>query len=152
EIDFAPLARQLQERTPSRDWQLHLKRLMLRAADALARNGGAVGIVTGDAIGQVSSQTLQNLAVVSQAVTTPVLRPLLGFNKEEILALARRAGVYELAAAVGEFCALASRRPATRARLDTILAGEAALDPAALKSAILHRVSYDLRGLAEESL
>jgi thiamine biosynthesis protein ThiI len=152
EIDLAPLAAQLQERTRSRDWQIHLKRLMLRAADALARNGGASGIVTGDAIGQVSSQTLQNLAVVGQAATTPVLRPLLGFNKEEILALARRAGIYELAAAVGEFCDLAPRRPATRARLDAILAGEAALDLTALKAAILHRATYDLRSLTEESL
>jgi thiamine biosynthesis protein ThiI len=152
EIDFRPLAAQLQERTRSRDWQLHLKRLMLRSADALARNGGAAGIVTGDAIGQVSSQTLQNLAVVSQAVTTPILRPLLGFNKEEILALARRAGVYELAAAVGEFCALVPRRPATRARLDSILAGEAALDPTALRAAVRDRTRYDLRSLTEESL
>jgi thiamine biosynthesis protein ThiI len=152
EIDMAPLVLQLQERTRSRDWQLHLKRLMLRAAEALARNGGAAAIVTGDAIGQVSSQTLQNLAVVGQAVALPVLRPLLGFNKEEILALARRAGVYELAAVVGEHCALVPRRPATRARLDGILAGEAALDLTALRSAIMNRVSYDLRSLAEETL
>jgi len=152
EIDLAPLARQLQERTRSRDWQIHLKRLMLRAAEAVARNGGASGIVTGDAIGQVSSQTLQNLAVVGQATTLAVFRPLLGFNKEEIVALARRAGIYELAAAVGEFCDLAPRRPATRARLETILAGEAALDLTALKEAILHRASYDLRSLPEESL
>ncbi len=152
EIDLAPLALQLQERTRSRDWQIHLKRLMLRAAEAVARNGGASGIVTGDAIGQVSSQTLQNLAVIGQATPLPVFRPLLGFNKEEILALARRAGIYDLAAAVGEFCDLAPKRPATRARLETILAGEAALDPAALKGAILHRTSCDLRSLPDESL
>jgi len=152
EVDLRPLVEQLRERTRTRDWQVLLKRLMLRAAEAVARHGAAAGIVTGDAIGQVSSQTLQNLAVVSQAVTTPILRPLLGFNKEEILALARRAGVYELAAAVGEFCALTPRRPATRARLQTIVADEAALDLQALKTALDARVAYDLRGLAEESL
>ncbi len=152
EIDLRPLAAELQERTPPRDWQLHLKRQMLRAAQAVVRADGAAAIVTGDAIGQVSSQTLQNLAVVSEAVSVPILRPLLGFNKEEILALARRAGVYELAAAVGEFCALAPRRPATRAPLATIRAGDALLDPAALREAVARRVTHDLRGLPAASL
>jgi len=152
EIDLRPLVEQIQERTRTRDWQIHLKRSMLRAAEAVARHGGAAGIVTGDAIGQVSSQTLQNLAVVSQAVATPILRPLVGFNKEEILVLARRIGIYELAAAVGEFCALTPRRPATRSRLAPILADEADLDVTALKAAIVARVSHDLRSLPAESL
>jgi thiamine biosynthesis protein ThiI len=74
--------------------------------------------VTGDAVGQVSSQTLQNLAVISRAAERPILRPLVGANKDEILALARRIGTVDLSKVVGEYCALVPRRPATAAQLD----------------------------------
>jgi thiamine biosynthesis protein ThiI len=93
----------------------------------VAHRGGRLGVVTGDAIGQVSSQTLQNLAVISQASpAVPVLRPLLGFNKEEIMDLARRIGIYELSAAVAEYCDLMPVKPATRATLRDVLRDEAA--------------------------
>jgi len=148
EVDLRPFAEELQARTQPRNWQVLLKRAMLRAGETIARRARRLGLVTGDAVGQVSSQTLQNLAVVSQAATAlPVLRPLLGFNKEEILALARQIGVYDLAAAVGEYCALAARRPATRAPLQEILHEEEALDPGLLKSLVAARQTYELRRL-----
>ena len=107
-----------------------LKRLILRAGGAVAHRGGRLALITGDAIGQVSSQTLQNLAVISQASPSmPVLRPLLGFNKEEILALARRIGIYELAAAVAEYCDLTPPKPNTRAALREVAARRGAARP-----------------------
>jgi tRNA uracil 4-sulfurtransferase len=145
EIDLRPLVLQIRERTQSRNWQILLKRLMLRAAESVARHGSAAGLVTGDAIGQVSSQTLQNLAAISQAAALPVLRPLLGFNKEEILELARRIGVYGPASEVPEYCGLAATRTATRARLDAVLAQEAKLDLDALRQAVAERRIRDLR-------
>jgi len=144
EIDFRPLVAELQEKTASRYWQLVLKRRMLQAAEIVARQGGAAGIVTGDAIGQVSSQTVQNLAVLSQAARLPILRPLLGFNKEEIVALARRIGIHDAAAEVPEFCGLQGRRPATRASLDTVLREEAKLDPTAVRAAVSARILHPL--------
>jgi len=147
EIDLRPLVAELQEKTASRYWQLVLKRLMLQAAEIVARQGGAAGIVTGDAIGQVSSQTVQNLAVISQAVRLPILRPLLGFNKEEIVALARRIGIHDAAAEVAEYCGLQGRRPATRASLDTVLREEAKLDPGAVRAAVSARTVHPLRDL-----
>ncbi len=145
EVDLRPLALQIRERTQSRNWQILLKRLMLRAAESVARHGSAAGLVTGDAIGQVSSQTLQNLAAVSQAAALPVLRPLLGCNKEEILAMARRIGVYGPASEVPEYCGLAASRTATRARLDVVLAQEAKLDLSVLRAAVDGRRIHDLR-------
>lgn len=154
EIDFQPLLKELQEKNHPRNWQIVLKRLMLRAGERLARRNRRLGLITGDAMGQVSSQTLQNLAVISQAVSPsmPVLRPLVGFNKEEILVLARRIGVFDLSAAVGEYCDLLPRKPATRAPLAEVLRGEAGMDTEQLFAQVKARTPYDLRGLTEADL
>lgn len=148
EVDLRPAVADLKEKADPQLWQLLLKRMMLRAAETVARRLGAPAVATGDAIGQVSSQTLHNLAVVSQVTQLAVLRPLVGSNKEEILAVARDVGLYEKAVVVAEYCGLAHRRPATRAPLGAVLAGEAALDPDLLAAAIAGRESLDLRGLA----
>lgn len=152
EVDLRPLVEEIQEKVEPRLWQVILKRRMLRAAEAAARKTGAVAVVTGDAVGQVSSQTLQNLAVVSHGARLPVLRPLVGFNKEEILALARAIGVYDLAAVVAEYCGLAPRHPATKAGLGRALAADARLDEEVFSLALTTRRIWDLRGLDLGSL
>jgi thiamine biosynthesis protein ThiI len=154
EVDFAPIAERLRATARGEHWQIILKRFMIRAGAAVAHRGGRLGLVTGDAMGQVSSQTLQNIAIVSQvAPAIPVLRPLLGFNKEEILALARKIGIYDLAAAVGEYCDLMPRRPATRAILQQVLKDEAAMDAEPLLHELIDtRTIFDLRRLPPESL
>jgi thiamine biosynthesis protein ThiI len=78
EVDFAPVVRELQAKIQPRYWQVVLKRLMFRAGEHLARYLRAPGIVTGEAVGQVSSQTLQNLAVIACDTHLAALRPLLG--------------------------------------------------------------------------
>lgn len=146
EIDLSPLLPRLREKVKPAHWQIVLKRLILRAGAAVAHRGGRLGVVTGDAIGQVSSQTLQNLAVISQAVPAmPVLRPLLGFNKEEIMDLARRIGIYELSAAVAEYCDLMPVKPATRAALSDVLRDEAALGDDVVNELVDTRKAFDLR-------
>ena len=154
EVDFQPLIVELQDRNHPRNWQIVLKRLMVRAGELIARKTRRLGLVTGEAMGQVSSQTLQNLAVINQAVSPsmPVLRPLVGFNKEEILGIARKTGVFDLAAAVGEYCDLAPRRPATRASLAEVLRGEAAMTPGRLEELVEARKVFDLRDLDESAL
>jgi thiamine biosynthesis protein ThiI len=129
-----------------------LKRQMLRAADAVARGVRAQALVTGEAVGQVSSQTLANLAVISAATALPILRPLIGFNKDEILADARRIGTFELSAVVGEYCDLQASKPATAAALAAVEAEEAKLDPAVLARAVAARAVLDLRALDPEKL
>jgi thiamine biosynthesis protein ThiI len=151
-VDFEEAARELRERTEKRYWQVLLKRRMLRAAEAVAREVGAEAIVTGEAVGQVSSQTLTNLAAISPATRLPILRPLVGSNKDEIIAWARHIGTAPLSAVVDEYCAMVPSRPATAASLEVIEAQEAALDPALLERAVAGREVFDLRGLDVEAI
>jgi thiamine biosynthesis protein ThiI len=146
-IDFEAVTRDLQAKVSQRYWQVSLKRLMLRAAEQVARDRDAAAIVTGDAVGQVSSQTLRNMATISEATSLPILRPLVGFNKDEILAIARKIGTYDLSKQVGEYCAMVPSKPATAASLARIQHEEASLDPGILERAVAERSVFDLREL-----
>ena len=152
EVDLAPLLAELRRNVRPANWQIVLKRLLLRAGAAVAHRGGRIGVVTGDAMGQVSSQTLQNLAVITEASPAMVLRPLLGFNKEEIMDLARRIGIYDLSAAVAEYCDLMASKPATRAALRDVLRDEAALDLTGLDALVDDRRVFDLRRVDPDGL
>lgn len=143
-IDFDLVSREIQKQVTTRYWQIVLKRMMLRAAADVAPRVHALAIVTGDAIGQVSSQTLQNLAVVSQATTLPILRPLVGDNKDEIIEEAKRIGTHDLSEKVGEYCAIVPSHPATAARLEDILAEEEKLDPSVFEQALAERSVFVL--------
>jgi len=105
----------------------------------------ASAVVTGEAVGQVSSQTLPNLAVISQATTLPILRPLVGANKDEIIRAAEQIGTARLSAVIQEYCAMVPSRPATSSRAEIVAAEEARLDPARLARAIADRRVFDLR-------
>ena len=104
------------------------KRLMVRIAGGIARREGCAYLVTGESLGQVSSQTLQNLRAIDAASTMVVLRPLIGFDKEETVRLAREIGTYEISEGP-EICdLLGPAHPATRASLEEVLAEEENLD------------------------
>ncbi len=99
------------------------RRLMLRVAQEIAHREGALALVTGESVGQVASQTLHNLYVINQAAEMPVLRPLIGMDKEEIIAQAERIGTLELSNLPGEDCCtlFTPKHPVTKARLDEVL-------------------------------
>jgi thiamine biosynthesis protein ThiI len=105
------------------------RRLMLRIAERIARMRHAQALVTGDVVGQVASQTLENLAVVGKVATMPLFRPLIGMDKEEIMAQAQVLGSYPISIIPDQDCCtlFTPRNPATRARFDEVEAGEAAL-------------------------
>ena len=149
-IDFEHLAAALQAHTTTRYWQLLLKRMMLRAAEAVGQATHASAIITGDAVGQVSSQTLTNLDVVSRAAQMAILRPLVGFDKQEITALATAIGTYELSKQVSEYCALVPSKPATRAHLSRVEAEEAKLPEGLLARALDERMVIELNRLEPE--
>lgn len=144
-VEFGEIARDLQEKSAARFWQVILKRRMLRAAERVASQRGALALVTGEAIGQVSSQTLVNLKTIGAGAALPILRPLAGANKGEIIEQAHRIGTGALSAGVEEYCALTPRRPATAARLGRVEAEESALDDALLERAVQGREVIDLR-------
>ena len=151
-VDFAPAVEEIRARCPQSLWQVVLKRQMLRAAERVAREVRASAIVTGDAVGQVSSQTLPNLVVISEATELPILRPLVAANKEEILDRAREIGTYDLSARVPEACAIAPRQPQTHAKSRRVVEAEAGLDPGRLAAAVAERAVIDLRALDLEKV
>ena len=105
------------------------RRLMLRIAERIAHLRHAQALVTGDAVGQVASQTLENLAVVGSVATLPLFRPLIGMDKDEIIAEAQRIGSYPISIIPDQDCCtlFTPRNPQTRARLAEIEAAEQAL-------------------------
>jgi thiamine biosynthesis protein ThiI len=151
-VDLRPAVESMQKHITPRYWQVVLKRLMMIGASRVARELGHTSLITGEAVGQVSSQTLQNLAVITSASDSMILRPLVGFNKEEIVAIARTIGTFEVSAAVGEYCALLPKNPATRARLDVIEKEEEGLDLSLLEEAVATRRAIDLRALASDQI
>ena len=146
-IDFADPLKALRESSRQAYWQVVLKRLMYRAAELVARESGVAALVTGEAVGQVSSQTLTNLRAIEAAATLPVLRPLLGYDKGEIIARARVIGTASLSEQVREYCALTPGRPVTAATVERLDEEERRLDPAVLETAVAARRTLDLRAL-----
>ncbi|ODS52558.1 MAG: tRNA 4-thiouridine(8) synthase ThiI [Acidobacteria bacterium SCN 69-37] len=113
------------------------RRMMLRIAEALAKTTGAQALVTGDAVGQVASQTIENLAVVGSVASLPLLRPLVGMDKEEITRDAQRIGTYAVSIIPDEDCCtlFTPRYPSTRASAEAVEAAERALDVSGLVDA-----------------
>lgn len=122
-LDFQPVKDALQAEVEPRFRQVVLKQLMMQAAARLATSVELGVLVTGESIGQVSSQTLSHLAEIDRVTELPILRPLVGINKEQIIDLSREIGTYELSARAQEVCDLSGGAPvavsATRAALDT---------------------------------
>ncbi len=131
-IDFSPAVEQLRTRTDARYSQLLLKRLFLRAGDKLRHKIHSEALVTGEAIAQVSSQTLQNLSAIDQAVDCLVLRPLISYDKDDIVDLTRVIGTFDLCAPIQEFCQLVPKNPVTAGKLSRVLEEEDKLDFEAL--------------------
>ncbi|MFQ5845683.1 MAG: tRNA uracil 4-sulfurtransferase ThiI, partial [Planctomycetota bacterium] len=146
-VDFTAVVEEMRGRAKPAYLQVVLKRLMYRAASAVGAATGADAIVTGESVGQVSSQTLRNLRSIDDAADLPLLRPLLGFHKEEIIARSRQIGTYELSARVREYCRVAPGRPVTAATPEGARAQEEAVGHAALESALRSKETLRLRTL-----
>jgi thiamine biosynthesis protein ThiI len=105
------------------------RRLMMRIAESIARAHRARALVTGEVVGQVASQTLENMKQINDVVELPVLRPLVGMDKEEITEQAQRLGTYPISIIPDQDCCtlFTPRHPATRARADEVQHAEASL-------------------------
>ncbi len=103
------------------------KRLMFRLAEKIAHEEGCDFLISGENLGQVSSQTLQNLSVIDQAVKIPILRPLLTYDKNEIIKIAHKIDTFEVSKGPEMCCVLGPSRPATGASLEQIEREEAKL-------------------------
>jgi thiamine biosynthesis protein ThiI len=131
----------IQQKTPARFTCLMCKRLMYRIAEQIADAENAHGIITGEAFGEQASQTVHNLFAIDEAATRyPIHRPLLGFDKIETEAIARKIGTFQISTLKAQSCTAAPSMPSTQARLTAVKDAETHLDisvmvQAALKSA-----------------
>jgi len=128
-VPFGEIQRQVTLTVPSALRTVVYRRLMLRIAERVAERIGAHGLITGDVVGQVASQTLENMAAASAGVQLPIFRPLVGMDKDEITRQAERLGTYDISIQPDEDCCtlFTPRHPITRARLDEIDAAERSL-------------------------
>ena len=125
--------------------QVVLKRAMYRAGTLLAEELGADALVTGESLGQVSTQTLRNLAVAEEAAGVPLIRPLIGMDKEEIIARARRIGTHDASERVREHCHISTGRVETAARLRDVVTAEHRVDEAFVAGAVRDRRTVGVR-------
>ena len=128
-VPFGQLQQQVVLGVPPELRVVIYRRLMLRIAERLARKGRAGALVTGEVVGQVASQTLENMTAIAQATTLEILRPLVGMDKDEIVAEAIRIGTYPISIIPDQDCCtlFTPKHPATRARLATVEQAELAL-------------------------
>lgn len=98
------------------------RRMMLRIAEVIARKEKAKALITGESLGQVASQTLENMSVIQQAATLPILRPLVGMDKQEIIDQSRRIGTFDISSVPDQDCCqlFVPKHPATKARFDEV--------------------------------
>lgn len=114
---------------PSRYDLLLFRRFMMRIAERIAKQEGFKAIVTGDNLGQVASQTLENLYAVEDSISLPIFRPLLTYDKQEIIDMAQKIGTYTISIRpYKDCCSMIARHPATKAKIETIKKLEEAID------------------------
>ncbi|MDK1289526.1 tRNA uracil 4-sulfurtransferase ThiI [Pseudoalteromonas umbrosa] len=150
-VDFEPVVAEILENVENSQMGVILKRMMMRAGSAVAQKLGIQALVTGESIGQVSSQTLANLSVIDRVTETLILRPLIQNDKEEIIRIAREIGTCEMAEAMPEYCGVISKKPTVKAVLEKIEAEEANFDFDVLDTVVDNAVIKDIRDIEVEA-
>ena len=138
-VPFGPVQQTIVAHCPAPLRVVLYRRFMVRIAEALAPRFGTKALVTGESLGQVASQTLDNMVAIDEAARGPILRPLVGMDKDEITTEARRIGTFEVSTLPDQDCCqlFVSRSPATAATLDEVHAAEEQLDiPALVQAAV----------------
>ena len=129
-VPFTDIQMQIHEKCHADYTTVIMRRYMMRIANAVAEEERALGLVTGESLGQVASQTMEAMRLTDAVAQLPVYRPLIGFDKQEIIDIAQRIGTFETSSLPYEDCCtvFTPRHPATHPRLDIVLQGESRLD------------------------
>ena len=129
-VPFTAIQEELRRSCPEELFTVIMRRFMMRIAQEVARRCGAKALVTGECLGQVASQTMDAMLVTGAVVDLPILRPVVGMDKEEIVQIARKIGTFETSILPYEDCCtvFTPRHPATRPDLEAVRAAEAVLD------------------------
>ncbi|MBJ3814801.1 tRNA 4-thiouridine(8) synthase ThiI [Shimwellia pseudoproteus] len=150
-INFEPVVGEILEKVDDGQMGVVLKRMMVRAASKVAERYGVQALVTGEALGQVSSQTLTNLRLIDNVSDTLILRPLISHDKEHIINLAREIGTEDFARTMPEYCGVISKSPTVKAVKSRIEAEEAHFDFAILDKVVEEAVNMDIRDIAQQT-
>lgn len=150
-IDFADVVGEILEKVDDGQMGVILKRMMIRAASKIAQRYKVEALVTGEALGQVSSQTLTNLRLIDNVSDTLVLRPLITHDKETIINLARQIGTEDIAKTMPEFCGVISKSPTVKAVKEKIEAEELNFDFSILDKAVEEAENIDIREIAKQA-
>jgi len=150
-INFEPVVGEILEKVDDGQMGVVLKRMMIRAASTIAERYGVQALVTGEAVGQVSSQTLTNLRLIDNASDTLILRPLISHDKEHIIKVAREIGTEDFASTMPEYCGVISKSPTVKAVKAKIEAEEQNFDFTILDRVVEEATNVDIRTIAEQT-
>ncbi len=121
-INFTEIQLFIYDQCPHEELTIIMRRYMMKLAEELAKRSGCLGLVTGESIGQVASQTMQSLAATNAVCSLPVYRPLIAFDKQDIVAISERIGTYETSIQPFEDCCtiFVAKHPVTKPELSVI--------------------------------
>lgn len=149
-VDFEPVVTEILTKIDDSQMGVVLKRMMMRAASTIAKYHRIQALVTGEALGQVASQTLTNLHMIDKASDVLVLRPLITHDKQSIVAMAERIGSADIAKSMPEFCGVISKSPLVKTVEHQIIKTEENFDFTILDDAINRATCIDIRDIANE--
>ncbi|MFD2164706.1 tRNA uracil 4-sulfurtransferase ThiI [Thalassotalea euphylliae] len=150
-VDFDPVVTEILEKIDNGQMGVILKRMMMRAGEKVAEKLGIQALVTGEALGQVSSQTLTNLNVIDRVTNTLILRPLAAYDKQDIIDIAREIGTEEFAKTIPEYCGVISKNPTVKAVLSKIEEEEEKFDFSLIDQVVENAKVYDIRDIGQET-
>jgi thiamine biosynthesis protein ThiI len=129
-VPFTEQQLAIRDNCPEEHLTLIMRRMMMKTAEKIAKRNKSQALITGESVGQVASQTIEALSVTNSAVDMNVLRPLIGMDKEEIIAIARKIGTFETSILPYEDCCtvFVPKHPTTRPKLESILKSESKID------------------------
>ena len=129
-VNFTDIQLYIYEKCPHEELTIIMRRYMMRIAQAIAEKNGAIGLITGESIGQVASQTLQSLAATNEVCTMPVYRPVIGFDKQEIVEISRKIDTFETSIQPFEDCCtiFVAKHPVTKPNINVIRNSERHLE------------------------
>jgi thiamine biosynthesis protein ThiI len=121
-INFTDIQLYIYEKCPHDELTIIMRRYMMRIAEEIAKKNGCMGLITGESIGQVASQTMQSLMATNEVCTIPVYRPLIGFDKQEIVEISEKIDTYETSILPYEDCCtiFVAKHPVTKPNLNVI--------------------------------
>ena len=129
-VNFTDIQLYIYEKCPHEELTIIMRRYMMKLAEHFAKENRCLGLITGESIGQVASQTMQSLAATNEVCTMPVYRPLIGFDKQEIVEVSEKIGTYETSIQPFEDCCtiFVAKHPVTKPNIEYIKKSETKLE------------------------